>query len=86
MDFYSTPNGWGGLGAVTMLTGKKNNHFELNTGIFLGSNKLIGALYYDSTNNEYYREVHYEAFIFPFFDWGYRYQKPSGGFIFRAKF
>ena len=84
MNFSSTPNGWGGLGGVTMLTGKKNNYFELNTGFFLGSNKLIGASYYDNINNEYYRSVKYEAFIFPFFDMGYRYQKPSGGFIFRA--
>ena len=28
--------GWGGSGAITMLTGKKNNHFELNGGCFLG--------------------------------------------------
>ena len=28
--------GFGGLGAVTMLTGKRNSHFELNAGIFSG--------------------------------------------------
>ncbi len=28
--------GFGALGAVTMLTGKKNSHFELNTGLFSG--------------------------------------------------
>ena len=59
--------GWGGLGAITMLTGKKNNHFELNAGGFLG---------FEDTDNE--------AFIFPIFNVGYRYQKPEGGFIFRA--
>ena len=83
-DILNNKSGLGGLGGITVLTGKKNHHIELSTGSFLGVNKVIGALYYDSTNNEYYREVHYEAFIFPFFDWGYRYQKPSGGFIFRA--
>ena len=64
--------GWGGLGAITMLTGKKNNHFELNAGGFLGLDCpcVIGK---DG-----------EAFIFPIFNVGYRYQKPEGGFIFRA--
>ncbi len=61
--------GWGGLGAITMLTGKKNNHFELNAGGFLGI--------------EAYTDME-EAFIFPIFNVGYRYQKPEGGFIFRA--
>ena len=64
--------GWGGLGAITMLTGKKNNHFELNAGGFLGLDCpcVIGK---DG-----------EEFIFPIFNVGYRYQKPEGGFIFRA--
>ena len=61
--------GWGGSGAITMLTGKKNNHFELNAGGFLGI--------------EAYTDME-EAFIFPIFNVGYRYQKPEGGFIFRA--
>ena len=65
--------GWGGLGAITMLTGKKNNHFELNAGGFLGidGEGFLGI-------------VDGEAFIFPIFNVGYRYQKPEGGFIFRA--
>ena len=50
-----------------MLTGKKNNHFELNAGGFLG-----------------FEDTYNEAFIFPIFNVGYRYQKPEGGFIFRA--
>ena len=29
--------GPGGLAAITMLTGKKNSHFELNAGTFIGS-------------------------------------------------
>ena len=28
-------SGGGVIGAITMLTGKKNNHFELNTGVFI---------------------------------------------------
>ena len=62
--------GWGGLGAITMVTGKKNNHFELNTGALIGVHEDIIGEYND-------------IFIFPLFNIGYRYQKPSGGFIFR---
>ena len=62
-DLYDSV-GWGGLGAITMLTGKYNNHFELNAGAFIG--------------NEGY------TFIYPIFNVGYRFQKPGGGFIFRA--
>ena len=29
-------------------------------------------------------EVFYYPFVFPIFNLGYRYQKPEGGFIFRA--
>ncbi len=60
--------GFGGLGAVTMLTGKKNSHFELNAGIFSGKD-------IDDSN----------SFAYPLLDVGYRYQKPDGGFIFKAK-
>ena len=60
--------GFGGLGAVTMLTGEKNSHFELNAGIFSGKD-------IDDSN----------SFAFPLLDVGYRYQKPNGGFIFKAK-
>ncbi len=78
--------GWGGLGAITMLTGKKNNHFELNAGGFLGIDKTTG---YNRTgtgpsNYIYEKEVGYYPFVFPIFNVGYRYQKPDGGFIFRA--
>ena len=67
LEPFSADYGWGGLGAITMLTGKKNNHFELNAGAFLG-----------------FEDTYNEAFIFPIFNVGYRYQKPEGGFIFRA--
>ena len=65
--------GWGGLGAITMLTGKKNNHFELNAGSFFGYNAI-----------DWFEVDKDEPFIFPIFNVGYRYQKPDGGFIFRA--
>ncbi len=60
--------GPGILGAVTMLTGKGNKHFEMNGGAFIGK---------DIEQND--------MFVFPLIDFGYRYQKPEGGFIFRAK-
>ena len=34
----SGESGSGALGAITFLTGKKNGHFELNAGTFIGSN------------------------------------------------
>lgn len=55
-------------GAVTMLTGKGNRHFEINGGAFVGK---------DLEQNN--------VFAFPLLDFGYRYQKPTGGFIFMAK-
>jgi len=61
--------GPGGLGAITMLAGKKNGHFELNAGGFIGQDA-------DTYTGS--------AFINPIFNVGYRYQKPEGGFIFRA--
>ena len=71
--------GWGGLGAITMLTGKKNNHFELNGGCFLG----IAKGHWDYSTNGGPLEFYY-AFPVPIFNVGYRFQKPEGGFIFRA--
>ena len=64
--------GWGGLRAITMLTGKKNNHFELNAGGFL----VLDSAWGNGKDGV--------AFIFPIFNVGYRFQKPEGGFIFRA--
>ena len=77
VDWFNSDFGWGGLGAITMLTGKKNNHFELNAGGFLGIEKVKGV-------GSYQGEVFYYPFVFPIFNVGYRYQKPEGGFIFRA--
>lgn len=60
--------GPGLLGAVTLLTGKKNHHFEINGGAFAGK----------------YSDVEAEYFLLPVLDLGYRYQKPDGGLIFRS--
>jgi len=60
--------GPGILGAITMLTGKGNKHFEINGGAFIGK---------DIEQDE--------IFVLPLIDFGYRYQKPEGGFIFKAK-
>ncbi|WP_339924557.1 hypothetical protein [uncultured Cyclobacterium sp.] len=60
--------GPGVLAAMTMLSGRKNHHIEVNGGAFLG---------YD---NNYGR-----TFILPSLDFGYRFQKPSGGFLFKIK-
>ena len=59
--------GPGGLAAITMLTGKGNNHFEVNAGTFIVS--------------DYYNDI----VAYPLVDVGYRYQKPGGGFVFKAK-
>ena len=69
--------GWGGLGAITMLTGKCNNHFEINAGAFIGNKSEESIILYEDYNGR-------SAFIPPIFNVGYRFQKPEGGFIFRA--
>ena len=81
-------HGWVGSGSLTMLTGKNNKHFELNSGAFLGFRKLTDAdLYDESPNaipNQVVTEPTYKKYILPILNVGYRYQKPEGGFIFRA--
>ena len=64
------PDGWGGLGGLTLLTGKGDQHFELSGGFVLG---------YDNDPEEK------SQFALPMLDLGYRYQKPNGGFVFRVK-
>lgn len=60
--------GKGALTAITMLTGKKNHHFEMSGGAFFG------------------KDQDYEgALVIAHFDVGYRYQKPTGGFLFKVK-
>lgn len=64
--------GPGGLAAINMLTGKSHNHFEMNGGVFIASS---------DNHDTGIRQVT----IFPLIDLGYRYQKPEGGLIFKAK-
>ena len=66
---FESRYGVGGLGAITMITGKRDGHFELNMGAFIGDE-----------NGPSDRG----KFLFPILNIGYRYQKPIGGFIFRA--
>ena len=60
--------GPGVLAAMTLLTGKKNHHLELNGGAFVG-----------------YDNYHDDTFVLPSLDLGYRFQKPSGGILFKIK-
>lgn len=68
--FYG-PAGFGGLGGITMLTGRKKHHFELSGGIFLGTDEGTG--------------MGDGLFALPLLDVGYRFQKPEKSFIFRVK-
>ncbi len=69
-------SGYGGIGGLTILTGKNNHHFETNFGIFIGDN--IKREYPERLNKR-------KAFFMPIIDAGYRYQKPGGGLILKAK-
>lgn len=64
------PQGLGGLGGISLLTGKKNHHFMASGGIFVGKDyeKDPGSMY-----------------ALPMLDIGYRFQRPQGGFLFQAK-
>jgi hypothetical protein len=87
-DGYIDDNaGLGGLGAISLLKSKKNNHFELNAGAFLGFEKRFGIQLGGVSNGRFnilIKDFTYEPFIFPILNLGYRYQKPGRGFIFRA--
>lgn len=67
--FFVEGSGKGGIGALTMLTGKREHHFEASAGVFLGRDNrdMVGYI------------------VAPLIDLGYRFQKPEGGFIFRGK-
>jgi len=67
---YWEKSGLGGLGALTMLTGKGKHHFEASGGVFLA---------YDQSSYDG------GLFALAILDLGYRYQKPGGGFVFRGK-
>lgn len=78
--FCNGQNASGGLLGLTMLTGKGNHHFEANGGAFLGSfkNNINDSGIFGSCDNAGFE-------VLPLIDIGYRFQKPEGGVIFRAK-
>ena len=76
---FDSSEGWGGLGAITMLISKKNKHLEVNAGAFLGVDT-----YYNHNSRLGAIGERADPFIFPILNIGYRYQKPNSGFIFRA--
>ena len=64
--------------SITFLKGKKNHHFEANSGVFI-------AYIRDSHGHGGSCDEDNGPTIKPYAEVGYRYQKPEGGFIFRAK-
>lgn len=61
--------GPGGIAGITMLIGKESHHFEANGGVFVG----------------YSSDAQRNPFLFPLADIGYRYQRSSGGFLFKVR-
>ena len=60
--------------SLNLITGKGNNHFELNLG---------GRAIFDIKNDEIdYSDE--KVRLFPIVNIGYRYQNPKGGFIFKS--
>ena len=76
-DGFDGSYGFGGLCAITMITGKKNKHFEFNAGAFLGYEPTLQSAIVR-------RDITYEPFLLPILNIGYRYQKTGSGFVFRA--
>lgn len=62
--------GFGGLLGASLLTGQANHHFEADLGLIVGKNDGSGGN---------------DVFFQPMAEAGYRYQKPQGGFLFKAK-
>lgn len=62
--------GFGGLIGGSLLTGPANHHFEADLGLIVGKNDGSGGN---------------DVFFQPMAEIGYRYQKPEGGFLFKAK-
>lgn len=72
----------GGIFSFAILTGKGDHHFEADAGIYYGSFKnkeidswLISGPCTEKTGSR----------VIPIIDLGYRYQKPEGGLLFRAR-
>jgi len=63
------PSGPGGKATLQMLTGAHSHHLELSGGIWAGNNLGFGP-------KGIYR--------LPIFGFGYRFQPPKGGFLFRS--
>ena len=83
---FSVENqGWGGLVALTALSKlkrKRNQYFEFNMGAFCGYNEE--RFNWHHNGSEWTYDTNLRAFLSPTLTAGYRYQKPEGGFIFRA--
>lgn len=62
--------GFGGLVGGSLLTGPNNHHFEADLGLIVGKNDGSGGN---------------DVFFQPMLEAGYRYQRPQGGFLFKAK-
>ena len=72
-DFFNGPDGFGGLCAITMITGKKNKHFEFNAGAFLGYDKHTDVIWNFNYSAVVRRDITYEPFLLPILNIGYRY-------------
>ena len=55
IEWKKNTGGWGGLGAITMLIGKKNHHIELNVGAFIGDEGRYDARFIFPVFNVGYR-------------------------------
>ncbi len=78
---FLAESGYGGLGGLTMLTGKKNHHFEGNLGVFVGHTDNFSELRRSFVASP----SQGKTFLMPLIDVGYRYQKPGSGLVFKAK-
>jgi len=70
---YDLGEDWAGPGigaAFSVITGKGDNHMEFSFGMLPTLNIINSNIF--------------TVFVVPIVDLGYRYQKPTGGFIFRA--
>lgn len=60
--------GFGALGAIVLLSGKKAHHFEFNAGAIMAYDNILKV-----------------PFALILLEGGYRYQKPKGGLLLKAK-
>lgn len=68
--------------SITALTGQKNSHLEFNGGLTLLYDKQSYDIGVSNANSKPPRSEYLQ--ILPAITIGYRYQKPTGGFLFRA--